>query len=233
MKKFAIGDIHGNFKAFKQCLERSSFDFENDELICLGDMTDGYPEVKECFDLFLTIKNRSYILGNHDFWSLEWATKGIKDDIWVSQGGASTIKSYEGKMVEEHLKVLKEAHLCLEVVTDSAKRLFVHGGIDPNQKNLAKQDPDTCLWDRRLFENAKKSHCSKPDYKYAGYDEIFIGHTTTQRYGSSVPLHYCNIWNLDTGAGWFGRLTIMNIETKEFFQSDWSEDLYPEGNGRY
>ena len=36
---------------------------------------------------------------------------------------------------------------------------------------------------------------------------------------------------IDTGAGWEGRLTIMDIETKQFWQSDLVTDLYP-GMGR-
>jgi serine/threonine protein phosphatase 1 len=35
-----------------------------------------------------------------------------------------------------------------------------------------------------------------------------------------------NIYNIDTGAGHNGRLTIMNIETKEYWQSDLVEELY-------
>ncbi len=41
MKKFVVGDIHGGAKAFKQVLEKSEFDYENDLLISLGDICDG------------------------------------------------------------------------------------------------------------------------------------------------------------------------------------------------
>ena len=50
MKTFAIGDIHGAYKALVQCLERSKFDYDNDRLIVMGDVVDGYPDVKRCFD---------------------------------------------------------------------------------------------------------------------------------------------------------------------------------------
>jgi serine/threonine protein phosphatase 1 len=35
-----------------------------------------------------------------------------------------------------------------------------------------------------------------------------------------------NIWNLDTGAGFKGRLTIMEVETKAYWQSDLLTELY-------
>ena len=56
--------------------------------------------------------------------------------------------------------------------------------------------------------------------------DIFVGHTTTEIYNTLQPIHVCNVWNIDTGAGWSGKLTIMDIDTKEYWQSDLSKDLY-------
>jgi len=36
------------------------------------------------------------------------------------------------------------------------------------------------------------------------------------------------VWNLDTGAGMSGKLTVMDIDTKEYWQSDLVTELYPE-----
>lgn len=41
---YVMGDIHGAHKAFIQCLERSNFDYDNDILIQLGDVADGWSE---------------------------------------------------------------------------------------------------------------------------------------------------------------------------------------------
>lgn len=45
-------------------------------------------------------------------------------------------------------------------------------------------------------------------------------------------MNRCNVWNLDTGSGFSGKLTIMDIDTKEFWQSDFVRELYPNENGR-
>ena len=37
MRIFVVGDIHGAYKAFKQCLERSGFDYNNDRLVVIGE----------------------------------------------------------------------------------------------------------------------------------------------------------------------------------------------------
>ena len=82
MKTFTIGDTHGNYRALKQCLERSNFDYENDTLIHLGDICDGWVYVYECVEELLKIKNLIPIKGNHDDWFLQWINTGIHPDGW-------------------------------------------------------------------------------------------------------------------------------------------------------
>lgn len=64
------------------------------------------------------------------------------------------------------------------------------------------------------------------------YSEIFIGHTPTINFNSFEPMHAANIWNIDTGATFYGKLTSMNIDTKVYFQSDVVKTLYPNEMGR-
>ncbi len=238
MKKFVIGDIHGNFKALKQCLKASKFNYDEDKLIVLGDTCDGFPDVKECFDELLKVKNLVYILGNHDEWAYEWYGQGKGDmaympkHIWTSQGGRATLKSYGLSMPEAHKDLLKNAKLYHVEYDYDDVYVFMHGGLNPNQKNMEKQDRDVLLWDRDLVQNARWKNNQRPDFRYAGFDRIYVGHTTTQYYGTTDPLKYCNVFMLDTGAGWSGKLTIMDIESGEFWQSYLARELYPEAEGR-
>ena len=50
MKTYVLGDVHGAYKALLQVLMKSNFDYENDTLISLGDICDGWSEVVECFE---------------------------------------------------------------------------------------------------------------------------------------------------------------------------------------
>ena len=50
-----IGDIHGACKALDQCFSRAGYNHAQDTLICLGDVTDGWPQTRECIDLLLTL----------------------------------------------------------------------------------------------------------------------------------------------------------------------------------
>ena len=65
-RSFVIGDIHGAYPALRQCLELCKFDYNSDLLICLGDVCDGWPQVKESVEELLKIRNLIYIMGNHD-----------------------------------------------------------------------------------------------------------------------------------------------------------------------
>ena len=239
MKTFVVGDIHGAYKAFMQCLGRSAFDYHKDRLVVIGDVCDGYPDVVECFDELLKVDNLVFIWGNHDKWAYDFyrgITGGYAEPFWLKQGGSATFDAYAkiGGMPAAHLEILKNAHVALEEKASGVLRLFVHGGIDPNKK-LESQDPELCMWDRQLLHSAREKHNQKrEDYKFGGHDEIFIGHTTTQAFAqTTLPLHFCNVWNLDTGAGWNGKLTIMNVETKEYWQSDLTPDIYGGIQGRH
>lgn len=233
-RQFVMGDLHGAYKALVQCLERAKFNKEDDELICLGDVADGWPEVKECFDELLTIKNLTFILGNHDQWLLFWAKGHHSGDIWTEQGGRNTQASYgndPANVPAAHIKLLEEdAKLWL---VDDNNRLYVHGGID-TQVPIEEQKIDVCLWDRKMVRLAQMCVKQKVSLeRFTEFKEVFVGHTTTTLFEPGyIPLNFYEIWMLDTGAGWEGKLTLMDVETKEYFQSDKVSDLYPGIKGR-
>ncbi len=88
-------------------------------------------------------------------------------------------------------------------------------------------------------------------HRFLRHKEIFIGHTASVYWKCKphypefnmpeqedkegiivVPMNRCNVWNLDTGGGWSGKLTIMDIDSMEFWQSDFLPTLYPNETGR-
>ncbi len=227
-RTFVLGDIHGAYRGLRQCFERSGFDSQKDRLIVLGDVCDGWSEVKECIDLLLTIRYLEYVLGNHDEWALRWAEEGFQDRDWLSQGGSGTLRSYDHKpMPTSHTQFLKKAprFLVLE------KRLFVHAGYDP-RKTMVEQTVEDLLWDRRFLARAIEQHTVNPKFRFGEYDEIYVGHTPTTLLQNTIPQQFCNVLMLDTGAGWQGKLTIMDVQSKEYWQSDLIPQLYPFEQGR-
>ena len=222
-RTFVIGDIHGAYRALLQCLERSAFNYQTDHLICLGDVCDGWPETREAIDELLKIKNLMYLLGNHDFWALEWMREREAEDVWLSQGGDATVASYGDSVPEKHIQLFERA----KTYFVSDKKLFVHAGIN-TRVPVEQQSIQTLLWDRTLARTALDLHAKSIEGNLTGYDEVYIGHTPV----SPPVVHACEVWLMDTGAGWSGVLSIMNIETKEVFQSDPVPQLYPGVEGR-
>jgi serine/threonine protein phosphatase 1 len=213
VRTFVIGDIHGQVYALEECLELSGFDNDNDRLICLGDVCDRGIYIKESFDLLTGIKNLTYILGNHDIWFLDWAVKGEEDPFWYSFEGVQTVKSYKEGIPQSHLELLNNA----KMYHIENNKLFVHAGFDLS-KPLNEQSMYELTLNRGLIKNAM-SRCSEKGARLSPFDEIYVGHTPTVHYGTEEPINACELWMLDTGAGWGYKLTIMDIETKEFWQS--------------
>ena len=101
----------------------------------------------------------------------------------------------------------------------------MHGGWG-GKEGLGNDRNDTYLWDRAMWAAIGMSH----HYGHSAnrtklYNKVFIGHTAL---GQQLPEKRCNCWNLDSGAGFVGKLTIMDVDTEEYWQSDSTTDLYSE-----
>lgn len=240
MKTFVIGDIHGALKAVKQILERASIS-SSDTLIFLGDYVDGWSESPQVIDFFIELmktNNCVFLRGNHDELVLHWLQNNHDNPMWFAHGGESTVNAYKNidrKTREKHIEFLlqlKNFHL------DNHNRLFVHAGFTNLKGVTMEHFPRLLYWDRTLWEMAlcmdhtlTKEAVVFPK-RLALYNEIFIGHTPVTQINSTIPVNKANVWNIDTGAAFYGPLTIMDIDTKEFWQSDPVHTLYPEEKGR-
>ena len=220
-----LGDTHGGYRSLKQVLERSKFDYEKDKLICLGDFADGWTETFECFEEIFKIKNLVYVRGNHDQWLKDWLKEGKQPMVWTLQGGKNTIDSYmkqDPREWKRHLDFLKKTK---QWYVDDQNRIFVHGGISQKGTPIEECDKQFIMWDRELWDKRHQEISIEP------YSEAFVGHTSIWRF-SHNPICFNKVWFLDTGGGWEGKLTLMDVDSKEFFQSDIVLELYPECRGR-
>lgn len=229
-RTFVMGDLHGAYRALKQVLERANFDYECDTLIQLGDIADGWPEVPQCVEELLRIKNLIAIRGNHDDWLSDWLRFGIHAPGWKEQGGKESMAAYiEAKLSTDQRHgdfFSKQA----DYYIDDKRRLFVHAGYDFSCP-IAEQHHQTFVWDRQLIRMAYKAWKDKTELPkdVNGFTEVFIGHShTVNLFEDLNPVNFFHIWNLDQGAKHHGKLTMMNVDTKEFVQSDLVRELYPE-----
>ena len=261
MKTYVIGDIHGGYKSLIQVLERSPFNIQEDKLIFLGDYVDGWSEsaqvIQHLIELQEVMRDRViFIRGNHDKWCQDWLITGQTISGWLVQGGAATVESYiaTGYIVDEkHKKFFKSMK---NYYIDDQNRGFVHGGFN-SRKGLGHEEYESdYYWDRDMLSitmmrhnlNLRRPQGTPSEIRSYKHKEVYVGHTTTINWevkdngivkqskslktGCTEPINVCNVWNLDTGGGYGGKLTIMDIDTKEFWQSDLLNKLYPNEHGR-
>ena len=240
MRTLIIGDIHGGLRALKQILERSKTT-GNDLLIFLGDYVDGWSESPQVLDFLIELKktnNCIFMRGNHDELLCEWLIDNKDNPMWYKNGGKSSILAYQlvsNERRQKHIEFLKSLQ---NYYLDSHNRLFIHAGFTNMNGVDSEYFPKLLYWDRTLWETAlalnenfKTTHKFYPR-RFTLYKEIYIGHTPVTRIGKLIHVQKANIWNVDTGAAFNGPLTIMDIDTKEFWQSDSLPSLYPNEKGR-
>ena len=131
----------------------------------------------------------------------------------------------------EFFKQLEDYHI------DKENRLFIHAGFTSQsgpeyEKYPSVYNEDRTLWETALITASTPETASHYPKRLRCFNEIYIGHTPTTKTGSDTPMKGGNVWNVDTGAAFSGKLTALDIRTKEFWQSDPVMNLYPGENGR-
>ncbi|MEO6316794.1 MAG: metallophosphoesterase family protein [Chitinophagaceae bacterium] len=235
-----IGDIHGGLRALVQVLERAAVSTE-DRLVFLGDFVDGWSESAQVIDYVMALAEKQdciFLKGNHDEWCEEWLRTDHADKTWLLHGGQATIKSYaaaDRAARSKHLQFFEAMHL---YYTDDQNRLFVHAGFTSMHGPQKEAHPSNVSWDRTLWEMAMTidKNIAEDSLVYPRrlklFREIYIGHTPTLYFNVTTPMQGCNVWNIDTGAAFTGRLSILDVDTKAFWQSDPLKQLYPDEMGR-
>tara|TARA_R110001592_G_scaffold38190_7_gene126282 strand:+ start:1051 stop:1779 length:729 start_codon:yes stop_codon:yes gene_type:complete len=240
MSTYAIGDIHGGLKALLQVLNKLEIK-EEDTLIFMGDYVDGWSESAQVIDFLINLSERFnciIIKGNHDFWCQNWLESDAVHPSWYMHGGKETMESYEGFSDEkrhQHLLFLENLPL---YHLDAQNRLFLHAGFTSVHGVEHEKFEELFYLDRSLWEmllvmdkNIQKASMFYPK-RLLHYKEIYIGHTPTTNYNEPSPMNIANVWNIDTGAAFKGKVTGINIDTKAFVQSDNLPNLYPDEKGR-
>lgn len=240
MRTLVIGDIHGGLLALLQVLKKAQVKQE-DTLIFLGDYADGWSQTPELIDFLIDYKKTHhciFIRGNHDELLLHWLINNHDNPTWLEHGGASTIAAYKNisnKKKQEHITFLESLE---NYFLDNENRLFIHAGFTNLNGIEHEHFPRLFYWDRTLWELAVAldKNLAEDDSEYPRrlklYKEIFIGHTPVTKIGETKPTKKATVWNVDTGAAFKGKLSIMDINSYEYWQSDELTTLYPNENGR-
>lgn len=242
-RTLVIGDIHGGLRALHQIIERANVTL-NDTLIFLGDYVDGWSQSPDVIDCLIKLNEHQsciFIRGNHDELLLDWLqnkNENIDEGMWFKHGGEATVIAYSKvsqSTINKHIAFLKSLE---NYYLDDQNRLFIHAGFTNMNGINYEYFPKLFYWDRTLWETAlaldKTLELDNVYYprRFTLYKEIYIGHTPVTKIGETIPIQKACVWNVDTGAAFKGPLTVMDVDTKQFWQSEPLPNLYPTEKGR-
>ncbi len=208
---YAIGDLHGCLEYLERLLDELKPDLNHDRLVFIGDYLDRGPNPKGVVDYILRLQriyspeNIICLKGNHEAMFLNYL-QGKDIDLFLYNGGLSTILEYWGRVAEEreelvlpldHQRFFQE----LKIIYETPDYIFVHAGLRPGVP-LAQQEEEDLLWIRGEFIASTEDLGRK----------VIFGHTPFQR-----PLVMPNKIGIDTGAVYGNLLTCLKLPQEEFF----------------
>lgn len=233
MRRLIIGDIHGQYDKMISALKKAEYT-RDDILYSVGDFCDrgnqNYEVIKWMMD-----HDVKAVIGNHDVWLQNYLWDDTPDDNWIFNGGFTTYQEFENLPEDDRIEI-HDWLQSLPYLINEDKFMIFHGGITSNieleddlEFYLRKRPPYDMsvfmtgrnpLWDRKYYTSAKdpKSDTSIPPNELLYNKKLFVGHTPC---GDEpfISKEY-NLINLDTGAAYDGPVTVMDIDTLEYWQSD-------------
>ena len=208
---FAIGDVHGCLFQLEKLFIRAGINLRQDTIVFIGDYIDRGPDSKGVVDFILELKKKSdriiCLLGNHERMLMDYLSGGIYADMYLSNGGDTTLRSYGAVRGPEQYEVtLPEDHRdfydSLLPLHETKQYLFVHAGFRPGIP-LAEQDPEDLIWIRHEFIMSR----------YDFGKTVVFGHTPL----NSVHIDDYKI-GIDTGAVYGGLLTCIELPSMTIHQ---------------
>ena len=224
-RTLVMSDIHGELEMFERLLADVKYDYNQDQLILLGDYVDRGPNPKKVLDKVITLKAQGALVlkGNHEDMMIKALTTNDERTWknWVNRnGGDKTLKSYGFKENEftvleeevfikpalfseelaEHLEFIQNLDHSIEL----EDTIFVHAGVHPKTP-LAETDPYILMWIREEFHKG-----------YSGDKTVVFGHTTTKNFHSDPENHSVFFGNnriigIDGGAVYGGQLNCLEL----------------------
>lgn len=211
---YVVGDLHGCYRLLMQELQKIRFNFEQDLLICTGDLVDRGSENLECISLldqpwFLSVR------GNHE----EMCIKG-RDDVWIqdmhARNGGEWFYLLSTEKQDELSEIFSQLPLVIEIQLEDKKIGILHADIDIHdwnqfKTNIAKGERKipglTSAYTNALWGRGRIRHHSKRYGTVKNIDEVYLGHTIVKRHTQIDNCHY-----IDVGSSYTQQLCIVKIK---------------------
>lgn len=208
MAIWAIGDIHGHSRHFKELLDFIPL-APGDTVVLLGDVIDRGPDSAGTLHQIHKLRESHrviFVRGNHEAMLLQARRNREYLPYWIGCGLGATLDSYHAKsfddIPDEDWRLFESSQLYHE--TEEA--IFVHANLDPTLEMIDQTESDL-LW--RFYDGAIEHISGK---------FVVCGHTTQSSGLPALDSHSICIDTLhESGEGW---LTAVNYDRQAFWQVD-------------
>lgn len=218
----AVGDIHGQFDMLQKLMGKIK-PSDKDLFVFIGDYIDRGYKSREVLDYLIDFAqkyNAVFLRGNHEDMLLDLLgldERAIYGAYYARNGGEFTALSYGNadSTIEDLAYLIPKKHLQFikktKVFFETEHYFFTHGGVMPGV-TFTEQKREVMLWIRHQF-------ICYP----TGLDKIVVfGHTPQGK----VLIEDDKI-GIDTGAGYFKKLSAIDLFTKEIFQVSYRQGRNP------
>jgi serine/threonine protein phosphatase 1 len=212
-RSFAITDIHGCAATFKMLVEDIICLTASDKLYLLGDYIDRGPDSKGVLDYIMYLRNNGFqtfaLRGNHEEMLLRAYESEQYLELWMKNGGMSTLKSFNAFSIHEipdnYIRFLKD--LPFYCITDSF--VMVHAGLNFSCED-PMQDEESMLWLRNFEVDTTRTGGRGIIHGHTPISLVKI-HDSIHQYSSKHKI------NLDNGCVFgkhdiFGHLCALELE---------------------
>lgn len=241
-RRLIVGDIHARYDLLRDVLDKAEFNPDEDTLYSTGDICDRGDKPIETLKYLMALPDLRPVLGNHDDFLESYLFAGDPDPVWIhpQNGGYYTYQEVHALPDDQRLKI-RNWIAGIPAVRAENDFVIVHAGfpeactmssvIDASKARRphpASHDDvlSEFFWDRDYLSSAMLEESVPPAVSVRAMrtplrtrKRIFIGHTPMQNRRPFVSKDY-HIVAVDTGAGGGrGPITLMNMDTGEYWQS--------------
>ena len=196
---FVIGDIHGEITKLKKLIFNIYKEEDHAKLVFLGDYVNKGENSKEVLDYLITLKNATFLMGNHEYYFLEYLKDGSYADKLQKYAGSTTFVDFD-----MDLSAIREKfYLPYQSFFDKLEAYYLtddyfvsHAGVTPSfaEKKLSTIPLKEFLFNRYDFFNYKKKIHGRiaifghTGFNYPYYDGYKIGIDTAAVYSRNSEL---------------------------------------------
>lgn len=221
-KDYCVGDLHGNYDALYKLLQQVKFDFINDRLFCVGDLTDRGANSKDVLKLlkeswFHTIR------GNHEDIIIKHGLKTY-DECYpngkLNKDGNQWFFKESIEHREKIIRTFQELPYAIQVGDIGLVHAYPLESWKMTLnaiKNKNEKEIGNIVWNRNAAKSVQKGEKITP---IIGIDTVIVGHHIFDN-----PERHANVIFLDTGYYSGGSLSLLDMKTFKIAARIFNKDL--------